>query len=344
MTDPPAANAIRSLYEVDSECARDAVSQPEEDDPALTISQITTSPDNATDKARPDGALKRTLARVGAVLPEKWRRRAPVVAVLPLAGAIGAAARFGGGLNIGRLEKVIDNAFTVKGVKAVALLINSPGGSPAQSHLIMRRIRALADEKKLPVFAFVEDVAASGGYMIACAADEIIADPASILGSIGVVSASFGFDKLIDKIGVERRVHTAGRSKTMLDPFSPEKPEDIERLAALQRDIHDMFIGLVKERRAGRLKADDDALFTGEFWLAPRAIELGLADSLGDVRGVMRQRFGEKVRFKTIAESRGFLSRRLGFGAHFSAAESEQLTEGVIAALEGRAIRARFGL
>ncbi|GLS22572.1 peptidase S49 [Labrys miyagiensis] len=289
-------------------------------------------------------ALKRNFARAYALLPEKWRRRTPVVAVLPLAGAIGAASRFGGGLSMSRLEKVIDNAFTVKGAKAVALVINSPGGSPAQSHLIMRRIRALAEEKKLPVYAFVEDVAASGGYMIACAADEILADPASILGSIGVVSASFGFDKLIDKIGVERRVHTAGRSKTLLDPFRPEKPEDVERLSALQRDIHDMFIALVKERRAGKLKGDDDTLFTGEFWLAPRAIELGLADGIGDVRSAMRRRFGEKVRFKTITEPRGFLSRRLGFGTSFSAVESEQLTEGIIAALEGRAIRARFGL
>jgi serine protease SohB len=298
----------------------------------------------AAEQTAPKSGLKRQLARACALLPEKWRRRTPVVAVLPLSGAIGAAARFGGGLNIARLEKTIDSAFAVKGVKAVALVINSPGGSPAQSHLIMRRIRALAEEKKLPVYAFVEDVAASGGYMIACAADEIIADPASIIGSIGVVSASFGFDKLIAKIGVERRVHTAGRSKTMLDPFRPEKPEDVERLAALQRDIHDMFIALVRERRAGKLKADDDTLFTGEFWLAQRAIELGLADGIGDVRGTMRQRFGEKTRFKIVTEPRGFLSRRLGLGTRFTAAESEQLTEGIIAALEGRAIRARFGL
>jgi len=310
----------------------------------LTITQTTPPQATSADKEASKSAFKRTLTRAYALLPEKMRRRTPVVAVLPLSGAIGAASRFGGGLSMSRLEKVIDSAFAVKGVKAVALVINSPGGSPAQSHLIMRRIRALSAEKKVPVFAFVEDVAASGGYMIACAADEIIADPASILGSIGVVSASFGFDKLIEKIGVERRVHTAGRSKTMLDPFSPEKPEDIERLATLQREIHDMFIALVKERREGKLKADDDTLFTGEFWLAPRAIELGLADGIGDIRSVMRQRFGEKVRFRTVSESRGFLSRRLGFGTGFSAADSEQLTEGILFALEGRAIRARFGL
>ncbi|CAM5763434.1 peptidase S49 [Labrys miyagiensis] len=310
----------------------------------MTITDTTPPPVAPAHEAEPKGFLKRSLARACTLVPEKWRRRTPVVAVLPLSGAIGAAARFGGGLSMSRLEKVIDSAFAVKGVKAVALVVNSPGGSPAQSHLIMRRIRALAEEKKLPVYAFVEDIAASGGYMIACAADEIVADPASILGSIGVVSASFGFDKLIDKIGVERRVHTAGRSKTLLDPFRPEKAEDVERLTALQKDIHDMFIALVRERRGDRLKADDDTLFTGEFWLAPRAIELGLADAIGDVRSVMRGRFGEKTRFKTVTEPRGFLSRRLGFGTRFSAAESEQLTEGILAALEGRAIRARFGL
>nr|WP_245196939.1 S49 family peptidase [Labrys sp. LIt4] len=278
------------------------------------------------------------------MLPEKWRHPAPLVAVLPLSGTIGTGSRFSSSLNMTKLDKQIESAFALKGAKAVALVINSPGGSPAQSHLIMRRIRALAAEKKLPVFAFVEDVAASGGYMIACAADEIIADPASILGSIGVVSASFGFDKLIEKIGVERRVYTAGRSKTLLDPFRPEKPEDVERLAALQREIHDMFIALVKERRAGKLKGEEELLFSGEFWLAPRAIELGLADAVGDVRSTMRERFGEKVRFKTIVEPRGLLGRRLGLGARLSAAESEQMTEGVLAALEGRAIRARFGL
>lgn len=297
-----------------------------------------------SDIPQSDNPVKRSVGRIRQLLPEKWRHPAPVVAILPLSGTIGTGSRFSSSLNMTRLDKLIENAFALKGVKAVALLINSPGGSPAQSHLIMRRIRALAAEKKLPVFAFVEDVAASGGYMIACAADEIIADPASILGSIGVVSASFGFDKLIEKIGVERRVYTAGRSKTLLDPFRPEKPEDVERLAALQRDIHDMFIALVKERRAGKLKGEDELLFSGEFWLAPRAIELGLADAIGDVRSTMRARFGEKVRFKTIAESRGLLGRRLGLGTRFSAAESEQMTEGFLAALEGRAIRARFGL
>nr|WP_307437163.1 S49 family peptidase [Labrys monachus] len=284
------------------------------------------------------------LAPLLALVPEKWRRRAPVVAVLHLSGAISAASRFGGGLNIARLEKTIDGAFRVKGASAVALVINSPGGSPAQSHLIMRRIRALAEEKKLPVFAFVEDVAASGGYMIACAADEIIADPTSIIGSIGVVSASFGFDRLIDKLGIERRVHTAGRSKTMLDPFRPEKQEDVDRLLALQRDVHDIFIALVKERRGAKLKGADDVLFTGEFWLASRAIELGLADGIGDIRSTLRRRFGEKVRFKPVSEPRGFLSRRLGLGTGLAAAQSEQWAEGLLAAIEARAIRSRFGL
>jgi serine protease SohB len=308
----------------------------------VTITDTAPADARSSDETKPR-PLRGILAPLSALLPEKWRRP-PVVAVVRLSGVISAASRFGGGLNIAKLEKTIENAFDVKGARAVALVINSPGGSPAQSHLIMRRIRALAEEKKLPVFAFVEDVAASGGYMIACAADEIIADPTSIIGSIGVVSASFGFDKLIEKIGVERRVHTAGRSKAMLDPFRPEKQEDVERLLALQGNIHDFFIALVKERRGNRLRGPDDTLFTGEFWLASRAIELGLADGIGEMRSTLRQRFGEKVRFKIVAEPRGFLSRRLGLGAGLAASQSEQLTEGVLAAIEARAIRSRFGL
>jgi len=216
-------------------------------------------------------------------------------------------------------------------------VINSPGGSPAQSHLIMRRIRALADEKKLPVYAFVEDVAASGGYMIACAADEIIADPSSIIGSIGVVSASFGFDRLLERIGIERRVHTAGPAKAMLDPFQAERPEDVERLKALQHELHAMFIGLVKQSRGSRLAGNDEELFSGAFWLAGKAVTLGLADSIGDINAVLRARFGEEVRLKEITAPRGFLARRL-------AARRPGLAEDFLAAVEERASWARFGL
>ena len=188
------------------------------------------------------------------------------------------------------IARTLDRAFGMRNAAAVALAINSPGGSPAQSHLIFRRIRDLAEEKKRRVIAFVEDAAASGGYMIACAADEIIADPNSIVGSIGVVGGSFGFDKLIAKLGIERRLYTSGEHKAMLDPFLPENAEDVERLKKLQREIHDDFIALVKSRRGGKL-AGDDSLFSGEYWTGRRALDLGLVDAIGDLRSVLASAF-----------------------------------------------------
>jgi serine protease SohB len=275
------------------------------------------------------------------LFPKRWRSPRAVVPVIRLTGVISASGPLRAGLNIARVAGAIERAFSTRHAKAVALVINSPGGSPAQSHLIMRRIRAFSEEKKIPVIAFVEDVAASGGYMVACAADEIIADPASILGSIGVVSASFGFDRLIEKVGIERRVHTAGRSKAMLDPFRPEKAEDVARLEELQRDIHAMFIDIVRERRGARLNGPSDELFTGEFWTAPRAVSLGLADGLGDVRSTLRSRYGESVRLKPVALERGLFARRL-MG---TAAGSElAIAAGVMEAIEERASWARFGL
>ncbi len=192
----------------------------------------------------------------------------------------------------------------------MALIVNSPGGSPAQSHLIFRRIRQLAAEKKLPVIAFVEDVGASGGYMLACAADEIVCDQYSIVGSIGVVGGSFGFPKLMEKLGVERRLYTSGERKVMLDPFLPEKPEDVKRIKAIQKDIHEHFIALVKERRGAKLQGSEKTLFSGEFWTAQAAIELGLADRIGDLRSTLRERYGEKVRTPLIAADRGLFGRR----------------------------------
>ena len=194
-----------------------------------------------------------------------WAPR-PVVAVVRLAGIIGPSQPIRGGLNLAAVAPALEAAFAMKNAKAVALVINSPGGSPVQSSLIYKRIRQLAEEKSLPVYAFAEDVAASGGYMIACAADEIYADESSVIGSIGVVSAGFGFTGLIEKLGVERRVHTAGESKAMLDPFQPEKPDEVARLKALQEEVHENFKALVKKARGERLKADDPAIFSGEFW------------------------------------------------------------------------------
>ncbi len=290
--------------------------------------------------------MQRVAAMLGPLIPARFRSDIPVVPVVRLAGAIGISTPLRPGLTMANVARSLERAFSISNIKGVALAINSPGGSAVQSHLIFKRIRALADEKKVPVFAFVEDVAASGGYMIACAADEIICDTSSILGSIGVVGASFGFDRLIDKIGVERRVYTAGDRKVMLDPFQPEKPDDVERLHAIQRDIHDSFIELVKSRRGAKLDSRETALFSGEYWAGRRGLELGLADTIGDLRGVLRERFGDKVRTPLMVE-RGFFGRRVpgvtagGLGSLWG---GSSLADDVIAALETRALWARYGL
>jgi signal peptide peptidase SppA len=230
--------------------------------------------------------------------------------------------------------------------RAVALAINSPGGSPVQAHLIYRRIRQLADENKVPVIAFIEDVGASGGYMIACAADEIICDQSSIVGSIGVIGATFGLDKAIEKLGIERRVYTAGERKMTLDPFLPENPDDVKRLKEIQRQIHETFIGLVKSRRGTKLAGPESALFSGEYWAGERAIQLGLADGLGDLRAVLRERYGDKVRTPLVAE-RGWFGRRAA-GVQFAAMErmltETGFAEEFVSAIEARAIWARYGL
>jgi serine protease SohB len=253
------------------------------------------------------------------------------ITVLRLEGVIGAGPRFGAPvLTDHGLAPLVEAAFR-RGPKAVALAVNSPGGSPAQSSLIAARIRRLADEKRVPVHAFVEDVAASGGYWLATAADDIHVDASSILGSIGVISASFGFHDLLARHGVERRVHTAGEDKSLLDPFRPERAEDVERLKRLQADIHRTFIAQVKSRRDGRLRGDK--LFTGEVWIGRAAVDVGLADAVGHLVPVMRARYGEKVRFQVISPRRPLI-RRLGLPG----------VGDVLAALEERAHWARFGL
>jgi signal peptide peptidase SppA len=282
-------------------------------------------------------------------LPARLRRGAVVVPVVRLSGLIGSVTPLRQGMSLATLARTLERAFAVKHAKAVALLINSPGGSPVQSRQIYLRIRQLAAEKKLPVLAFVEDVAASGGYMIACAADEIFCDPSSILGSIGVVGGSFGLQDLIRKVGIERRLYTAGEHKAMLDPFLPENPDDVARLKAIQREIHAIFIALVKESRRDRLKGADDTLFTGEYWAGETAISLGLADAIGDLRSTLRGRFGEKVLTPLIAPASGMLSglfgrRSPGAGALAAMETASGWPDEIISALESRAIWARFGL
>src|SRR5256886_13356100 len=256
--------------------------------------------------------LPNLIDRVKQLIPAKFRRDVPVVPVVRLSGVIGAVTPLRPGLTLAGIAKTLERAFATRHAKAVALVINSPGGSPVQSRQIYLRIRQLAAEKKLPVLVFVEDVAASGGYMIACAGDEIFCDPSSILGSIGVVGGTFGFQELIKRIGVERRLYTAGEHKAMLDPFLPENADDVARLKTIQREIHAIFIALVKASRGSRLKGGDDVLFTGEHLAGGQSLSLGLADSIGDIRSTLRERFGEKVLTPVIAPASGMLAGALG--------------------------------
>jgi serine protease SohB len=292
-----------------------------------------------------NSVIFRTLDAVRSLVPLRFRARRPVVPVVRLGGVIGVSSPLRPGLTLASCARSLERAFGMRRASAVALVINSPGGSAVQSHLIHKRIRALAAEKKLPVIAFLEDVAASGGYMIACAADEIVADVSSLVGSIGVVGGSFGFHGLLDKLGVERRLYTSGERKAMLDPFLPEKPEDVERLKAIQREIHAMFIDLVKERRGPKLSGPEDALFSGEFWTGSKALELGVVDRLGDMRSFLRDRFGDKVVTPLVAAERGLFGRRApGIGIGFGTGDGPTLAEDVVSALEARALWARYGL
>lgn len=273
----------------------------------------------------------------------------PVVPVLRFTGPIGAAVPLRPGLSIAHAASAIEKAFEMSKCPAVAIVINSPGGSAVQSNLIFRRIRQLAEEKKKTVYTFCEDVAASGGYYLAVAGDEIYADASSIVGSIGVIFSGFGFVKAIEKLGIERRVYTAGIAKDALDPFRPERPEEVEQIKSVQRDVHDVFIGIVKERRAGRLRGADSDMFSGAFWSAPKALELGLVDGISDVRTKMRELYGDKVRLKVVPLDKGGILGRLRRSP--TRTGYEELTSGrlafaedLISAVEARALWSRYGL
>jgi signal peptide peptidase SppA len=299
---------------------------------------------------------KRMRALLSRLPIERFRNPPPVVAVVPLRGVIGGIGPFRRGLALPTLANPLERAFRLADVKAVALAVNSPGGAAVQSALIATRIRALADEHKVPVLAFAEDVAASGGYWLATAADEIFADESSIIGSIGVISASFGFPDALKRLGIERRVYTAGEHKNPLDPFLPEQPDEVEHLQRLQADVHDAFCRQVRARRGERLKGDDE-IFSGRFWSGRAALERGLIDGIGDLRGVLRGRFGDKVRLRLIEDGRRWWQRRFGLPRTRSGAEpaaydrgllspgiASDLVSDVIAALEERAWWSRFGL
>lgn len=273
-------------------------------------------------------------------LRRRLGRSGPLIPVVRLQGVIAADQR-PGRLNVQSVGPLLQKAFAYKAAPAVVIVVNSPGGSPVQSRLISKLIRDLADEKGKPVLVFVEDAAASGGYFIAVAGDEIIADPSSIVGSIGVIYAGFGFTEALEKLGVERRVYTAGRNKSTLDPFMPARDADIERIKSHELDIHQIFISHVKARRGAKLKADDDTLFTGEWWTGVSGLELGLIDALGDLHQVLRERFGTEVRLRPITAKRPlFALPRLGF----SAFSGNGLATDALAAIKDRALWSRFGL
>jgi serine protease SohB len=295
------------------------------------------------DPAERSSLAARTYDSLLSIVPLRFRTDIPIIPVVRLSGIIGFSTPLRPGLTLAGIARALDRAFSVANAKAVALLVNSPGGSPVQSHLIFRRIRDLAEEKELPVIAFVEDVAASGGYMVACAADEIICDISSMVGSIGVVGGSFGLHKLIERFGVERRLYTAGEHKVMLDPFLPEKPDDVERLKAMQKEIHEGFIALVKARRGPKLTGPESALFSGEYWVGGTARGLGLVDGLGDLRATLRGRYGDKVATPLIGTERRLFGRRIpGVGETFGGNSS--FADDIVSALEARALWGRYGL
>jgi serine protease SohB len=269
----------------------------------------------------------------------------PTVNLIRLEGAIMAGRSYSAAINAKSLEPTLKKAFR-KGTAAVALAINCPGGQPVQAALIAARIRELAAENNIPVLAFCEDVAASGGYWLACTADEIYADENSIIGSIGVIAAGFGAPKALAKLGLERRVHTAGASKSTNDPFKPEKPEDVKKLKVILDDIHKSFKAMVSERRQGKLKAPEKQLFDGSFWTGRKALELGLIDRLGHARAVLKARFGDKVEIRDVSAPKSFGQRWLGLGAMQAGrhALATEFGDAALTALEQRALWARFGL
>ncbi|KZL29341.1 S49 family peptidase [Pseudovibrio sp. WM33] len=285
------------------------------------------------------------LNKLRSYLPGKLGKVRPIVPVVRLHGAIGAASPLKSGLNLSSVEDALEIAFSFKEAPAVALSINSPGGSPVQSHLIFKRIRQLADENNKQILVFVEDVAASGGYMIALAGDDIIVDPSSIVGSIGVVSAGFGFTELLEKTGVQRRVYASGDKKVTLDPFSPEVKEDIEHLKTLQHEIHEMFIDMVKSRR-GDVLSDDENLFSGLFWTGAKARDLGLVDGLGDLHSTIHERYGKETKVKFVGTKKRFLSRFIP-GANLQGGLNEAagtLPAAALTTLEEKSLWAKFGL
>ncbi len=265
-------------------------------------------------------------------------KKKKVIPHVRLTGVIGSAGRFKQGMDLASQQEILKKAFSFKKAKHVAISINSPGGSPVQSHLIYSYIRQLAEEKKSKVIIFAEDVAASGGYFIACAGDEIYANASSIIGSIGVISASFGFKEMIQKIGVKRRIYTAGKNKSTLDPFVDEKEEDVQRIKKLQLELHSHFIKIVEKSRGKKLKdPEKNNIFTGEFWSGETSLKLGLIDGIGNADQILREKFGKDIVIKRFEKSKSFLAKKLS-------SSIENQIDNLANTLEERAMWQKFGL
>ncbi len=262
------------------------------------------------------------------------------VVVLRMAGVIADSSQMRrAGINYHKFKESIEKAFEVPRAKAVAIVINSPGGAPAQCSIISSAIQKLSNDKKIPVYTFIEDVAASGGYWLACLGDEIYAQSTSIVGSIGVISSGFGLDEFIKSYDITRRIYTSGRDKSFLDPFKPEKADDVARLKSLQADMHKTFKDWVRQQRGIRLNGDDSALMEGAFWTGRAALDLGLIDGIGDVTAVMREKFGEDIKFVDFSpEKKSWIASLLPFG------EARIDIGDVLDKAEERTIWSRFGL
>ncbi|MDC0865097.1 S49 family peptidase [Rickettsiaceae bacterium] len=277
------------------------------------------------------------------LLPFGFGENNPIIAVLRLDGVIGKIGMTKSGMTMKDLNKLIEKTFKIDKLEAVCLVINSPGGSPVQSDLIAKRITALAKEKDVKVFGFVEDVAASGGYWLACAADEIYASHSSIIGSIGVISSGFGFHEAIKKLGIERRVHTEGKTKSVLDPFKPSRDSDVKIIKKIQKEIHQHFIDTVKERRADRLTQSDDILFNGEFWTGQIALDYGLIDGIGDMYSFIQKKYGDKVKIEYIENKQSWIKKKLGM-ASLSKEFTSDFTDSLVDSLEQKIAYNKFDI
>lgn len=284
---------------------------------------------------------KRQISKLDQLFASVFGDSKEVIAVLRLGGVIGKVSTMQSGLTLESLNELIEKAFKIKKLKALCLIINSPGGSPVQSELIAKRIRDLAKENKIKIYSFIEDMAASGGYWLACSGDWIYASYSSVIGSIGVVSSGFGFHEAINKLGIERRVYTEGKNKAILDPFKPINKEDLKIIKDLQKQVYEHFVEYVKTRRVGKLTQQDEILFNGEFWAGQTALDYGLIDGIGDMYSVMKEKFGDNIKFQYLCAKQPWLKKKLGMGSKIL---TDNLANSLIDAVENKIVNDKFDI